>query len=196
MINHNLKNLLILLLITILVLETISSQNHFLDKNSITQDISLIETQNLLDIENFYIEGKNCTVSNCPRGQGICLEDRCLCSYGFLTYNSPDHQHIYCNYKQKSRLMAFFLEFFFPIGIGHAYAGKIYLAIFKFSLFFILICGTCGEVCCLGFEHNKIIVCSAIFIVFTLLLWIALSFFDLFAYAFGFYLDGNGLPMI
>jgi len=197
--NHKLKifkNVILFLSITFLSIEFITPQNLFLDEISTEEEPIQIDISKLAN-EEILSSGKNCTISNCPPGQGICVEDMCLCAYGYTSHNlTQNHPQIYCNYRQKSRLMAFFLEFFFPIGIGHAYAGKTYLAFFKFSLVIILICGTCGELCCIGLDLQKGMICSAISVLFVLLLWIGLSFFDLFAYAFGYYSDGNGVQMI
>lgn len=191
-----LSNIIILFTISLLCLDFISSQTIFLEFPSISNELTQIDISNLSS-SDILSSTNNCTISNCPPGRGICVEDKCLCAYGYVTFNkSENHAQIFCNYKQKSRLTAFFLEFFFPIGIGHAYAGKVYLAIIKFSLFLILVCGTCGELCCIGIENNKGVICSAILILFVLLFWLAMCFFDLFAYAFGYYTDGNGILMI
>ena len=43
-----------------------------------------------------------CTYENCHLYQGVCYEDKCICAYGFTTFNkNPLDPSIYCNYKQK-----------------------------------------------------------------------------------------------
>jgi hypothetical protein len=140
--------------------------------------------------------GKNCSFQNCPLLQGVCFEDQCVCSYGFKTFIVKNEPEIYCNYKQKSRMTAFFLEFFFPIGLGHLYAGKVTLGIIKCSLFCLFFLGLCGEIMCIRLNMNKFLLCSAFTLLADMCLWIVLQIVDLICYAFGFYLDGNGLPMI
>src|SRR5436309_3311942 len=76
--------------------------------------------------------GKTCSFDNCPLFKGVCYEEICICTYGYITYIQENTPQIYCNYAQKSRMTAFFLEFFFPFGAGHLYAGKTVLATIKF----------------------------------------------------------------
>ena len=151
------------------------------------------------EIKSNYIENKQnetCNPKNCPITQGACYENRCVCSYGFATLKVKDQPDINCNYQLKSRMTAFFLEFFFPIGLGHFYAEKYVLALIKFSLFLFFFSSICGELCCIKFRFHKLLICSAFAIVIDMSLWIILQFVDLVCYAFGFYKDGNGFRMI
>lgn len=140
--------------------------------------------------------GKRCNYQNCPLYQGVCVDDTCICSYDYTTFKYENEPLIYCNYKQKSKFTAFFLEFFFPVGAGHLYAGKTLLAVIKFSLFLIFFCGMCSELCSLGMQMNKLVICSAFVILVDMFIWIILQFIDIICYAFGIYKDGNGVAMI
>jgi hypothetical protein len=138
-----------------------------------------------------------CTYENCPLYQGVCYEDKCICAYGFTTFNkNPLEPSIYCNYKQKYKLVAFFLEFFFPVGAGHIYAEKYLHALVKFILFIIFFCAMCGEIFCLNLKMEKMLICSAFTIFADMCLWIVLQFVDILCYGLGIYSDGNSMPMI
>jgi hypothetical protein len=88
-----------------------------------------------------------CSPSNCPPLQGICEKNVCICSKNFKTVNNQyiKSYGINCNYQIKYKLIAFLLELFFPIGVGHIYAEKTNMAILKFTLFVIFILSFCGE---------------------------------------------------
>jgi hypothetical protein len=137
-----------------------------------------------------------CNYQNCPLLQGVCYEDNCICAYGFKTFIKKNDPEIYCNYKQKSRMTAFFLEFFFPIGLGHLYAGKITLALIKFGLFILFFIGLCGELMCIKLNLGNLVLCSAFTLLVDMCLWVTFQFVDLICYALGYYSDGNGVPMI
>ena len=139
---------------------------------------------------------KACNYRNCPPNQGVCYEGECICAYGFTTLDIEEEPLKYCNYKQKSRMTAFFLEFFFPIGLGHIYAAKYLLALIKFSLFFLFFCGVCGEICCMNLNMDKLMFCSAFTLLADMCFWLTFQLVDLICYAFGFYKDGNGVPML
>ena len=62
----------------------------------------------------------------------------CQCYMGYSSYDI-EHQHIhgrylYCCYKKKSQLTAFYLELFIGFGIGHFYIGNINFGLIKFFL--------------------------------------------------------------
>lgn len=139
----------------------------------------------------------SCNVEICPPMQGVCYEDKCICAYGFKTVApQEDEPLIKCNYRQKSHMVAFFLEFFFPVGIGHLYAEKITLTLVKFSIFAVFFVGACGQLCCLNLKINKWIIFTSMLLLFDLVLWIALQIVDIICYVLNYYLDGNGIRMI
>lgn len=86
-----------------------------------------------------------CTSSNCGPRNGFCIDlNTCQCQIGyanFETEESPAGQ--YCTYQQKSQLVAFLLEFFFPIGVGHLYAGRIVNGLIKMGFNVLLPCLLC-----------------------------------------------------
>ena len=68
---------------------------------------------------------------NCPNGKGVCQADTCYCLRGYSTLlNKQDTNPIFCNYEQKSRWIAFFLEFIIP-PIGLIYLGRFVHAFIK-----------------------------------------------------------------
>lgn len=183
------------------IFKTIKNDNS--NNSNFKKDIILLGKNNIMDsdlaiqIDTEKLEshpGKTCNYSNCPLFQGVCYEEKCICGYGFTSVESQPM--IYCNYRQKKRMVAFFLEFFFPLGVGHLYAGKTIMAIIKFTMFIFFFCGLCGELCCISLNINKWQVCSAFVILIDLALWFGLQIVDVVCYAFGFYNDGNGVKMI
>jgi len=88
----------------------------------------------------------------------------CYCHYGYSTYNVKEKiddidptsnndlndiinlDEMRCCYEQKKQIMAFLLEMFTGIGIGHFYLGNLFLGFFKLCcnifLYIILCCGT------------------------------------------------------
>jgi hypothetical protein len=176
-------------------------ESSFLDKQgNQAKSTNLIEKEKeIISFIDSSLDNKiknKCNYENCPLLQGVCYEDNCLCSYGFKTYMKTNDPVIYCNYKQRSRMTAFFLEFFFPIGLGHLYAGKITLALIKFGLFIGFFIGLCGELMCIKLNFEKLVVCSAFTLLADMCLWISIQLVDLVCYALGYYSDGNGVQLI
>ncbi len=139
-----------------------------------------------------------CNQNNCPPNRGYCRGNECICEPNFITLNNAyvKNNGVYCNYKVKSRYMAFLLEFFFPFGIGHFYSGNTVLAIIKLALFIFLLTMCCSVLCCV--VGKVLSACSAIICILVLLSIIGLVFmevFDLISYGLGFYYDGNGVKM-
>ena len=140
-----------------------------------------------------------CNTLNCPSSRGLCNGNICVCEENYLTVNNKQihNNGIFCNYHLKSRFVAFLLEFFFPFGVGHFYAGKSILAIIKLGLFVILISMCCSILCCVvGKPSNN--TCSLILCliaVLSIIGIIVMEIFDLVSYALGIYTDGNGVEM-
>ena len=102
------------------------------------------------------------------------------------------------NYILKSRYIAFLLEFFFPIGAGHFYSGKTILACIKLGMFVVLIISSILVLCCKSknrFNANPGAITLTILILLCILGIFFMQIFDLIGYAFGIYLDGNGVEM-
>ena len=139
-----------------------------------------------------------CNLENCPPSRGLCNGNICVCEENFQTVNNKyvHNNGIFCNYKLKSRFVAFLLEFFFPFGVGHFYAGKTYFAVTKIGLFVLMISMCCTILCCV---NVKAINGCSFFISLVLVLCIigilVMQIFDLIGYALGIYNDGNGVEM-
>ena len=79
----------------------------------------------------------------------------CQCYMGYSSYDIEvqhiNGRYLYCCYKKKSQLTAFYLELFIGFGIGHFYIGNIYFGLIKFFLqiFFCLI------FCCVLYHSCK-----------------------------------------
>ena len=141
-----------------------------------------------------------CNASNCPPLRGLCSNNICVCEDGYTTINNNKIKNdgIFCNYILKSRYIAFLLEFFFPIGAGHFYSGKTILACIKLGMFVVLIISSILVLCCKSknrFNANPGAITLTILILLCILGIFFMQIFDLIGYAFGIYLDGNGVEM-
>ena len=119
---------------------------------------------------------------NCPNRQGFCIQNECICLYGFQTFleNQNPTNPIYCNYQQKNRLPTLVLEFLFP-PIGLFYLGRVIHAIIKLILL------VTASIC--------FFLKTPFSLLFGLLL-ILLQIVDLFRILFGYICDGNGVPIL
>ena len=114
---------------------------------------------------------------NCPINSGFCNLDICECFPGYQTLITQNINPIFCNYKQYSKWLAFFLELFFP-SIGLFYLRRFVHGFIKLILFIIpLILGA-----------NKASVIS-------LLLFTCIYIMDLVGIFLKIYEDGNGVPL-
>ena len=141
-----------------------------------------------------------CNASNCPPLRGLCSDNICVCEEGFTTINNKriKNNGIFCNYRLKSRYIAFILEFFFPFGAGHFYSGKTILASIKLGLFVLLVISFFVILCCRSKNRNESNISSVIFtivIILCLLSIVLMEIFDLIGYAAGIYVDGNGVEL-
>lgn len=135
-----------------------------------------------------------CSYANCPALQGVCDNNTCLCGNGFMTVEQLNDGK-FCNYKTKSKFIAFLFEFFFPFGVGHLYAENATLAMIKFSLFMIFFLSFCFELCFLQAKVGKCLLFITFIFIVDLILWILLQLVDLIGYSLGYYTDGNGIQM-
>ena len=94
---------------------------------------SLIILLCLYSINGACIPGKNC-----PKGQGICQKNKCICINYFWTLknNQSKGPMVFCNYERLNRYKLLIFEFLIP-SLGHFLAGKYYIASVKLSLLFI-----------------------------------------------------------
>ena len=141
-----------------------------------------------------------CNSLNCPPLRGLCNGNICVCEESYITVNN-DKVHnngIFCNYREKSRFIAFLLEFFFPIGAGHFYSGKTILASIKLGMFVFLVVSFIIVLFCKSvnrFNANSGTITLSFLIILCLLGIVLMQIFDLIGYACGIYLDGNGVEM-
>lgn len=113
------------------------SNSTFLETNSTFLETNSTFTE---DIDTDYFENitSNVTTQNCTETgkisqtcslNGFCLENgNCKCLDGWVTHNpNKSSQNYQCNYQQKSRFIAFVLEFGFFLGTGSLYLENIEL---------------------------------------------------------------------
>ena len=139
-----------------------------------------------------------CNVLNCPPLRGICSADLCICEEDYITLNNKyiKNFNVFCNYHLKSRYIAFLLEFFFPFGVGHFYAGKTYFATIKIGLFVLLILMCCGVLCCVNIKDiNSCSFIICLILVLNIIALLIMQMCDLIFYALGIYNDGYGIEM-
>ena len=132
-----------------------------------------------------------CNKYTCPKSRGVCNEENeCICIRGYDTVDDLSKGDFYCNYKKKSKLITFLLEFVIGYGSGHFYIGNVSLATIKMiytSLACLLFC-----------QFNSIkkiteIKKVAVPLERVLLLgWIAWQLIDGLLIFFGYYKDRNG----
>ena len=135
---------------------------------------------------------------------GTCTTDgsSCICDSGHITFESDGS--VQCNYKQKSSLAAFLLQFFLGVegGAGYFYLGKTVLGVGQLLLFWLglipvclIMCGVMGSsasgsdgvaACCgcLGVLYTICWVCGTL----------AWQIYALVQIGTGNELDGNGAP--
>ena len=135
-----------------------------------------------------------CNKYTCPKNRGICNEkNECICLKGYDTVDDLKRGDFYCNYRRKSKLIAFLLEFILGFGAGHFYIGNINLATFKM----IYTSFTCLLFC----QYNsikKITEIKNIAIPVERILifgWVAWQIIDALLIIFGIYKDGNGYEL-
>jgi hypothetical protein len=144
---------------------------------------------------NNFDPNQPCNFTTCSPTQGSCVENKCLCFEGYTTLPKPFEPH--CNYKQKSKFIALFLELFFPVGAGHLYAERTISALIKLFTFMLIMCAFCCNLCFIfvGLEQ-KFLICPSIVFILALITWLILQGIDLVCFGFGIYKDGNGIEMI
>ena len=131
-----------------------------------------------------------CNKYTCPKNRGECNENNeCICFKGYDTVDDLSKGDFYCNYKKKSKLYTFLLEFVLGFGSGHFYLGNKLLATIKM----IYTTLTCFLFCQFNnikviTEYKKIANLERYF----LLGWIVWQILDGFLIYFGVYKDGNG----
>jgi hypothetical protein len=171
-------------------------------KKEIVNDIKEISKVNnnkeklVKNSQNSDLLAGDCNFNTCPLGKGTCFEGNCICDIGYTTL---PNDKISCEYEQRDHSVAFFLEFFFPLGAGHFYAEQMLYGLVKSVLFILLCLFWCGDICnlrirfTLNSKWDKIHMGSVLvnFIAFTLM-----HLIDLICFGFNIYKDGNGIDLI
>lgn len=135
-----------------------------------------------------------CNKYTCPLLNGKCGRDNeCECVFGYTTIDNIKFGDFHCNYKMKSQVKAFLLEFLIGFGIGHFYIGNKILALVK--LLFASM--TCFIICQLpSIEKIKSIKICAYYIQMIfgsfLIIW---QIVDSVLIGCGVYKDNNGIPL-
>lgn len=137
----------------------------FLISFNVCQVFSALRGTNVTIVNNTVVDmvsyAHNCSSSYQCSYNGFCTNDKfCHCNAGYITY--PSGNTFGCNYKQKSTITAFCLQFFlgYISGAGYLYLGKIPLGIGELFLFwggliFICIAGGCLVVYCKKPDNKK-----------------------------------------
>ena len=132
-----------------------------------------------------------CNQYTCPKNRGTCNElNECVCIKGYETVDDLSKGDFYCNYRRKSKLIAFLLEFVLGYGAGHFYMGHTFLATIKMiytSFTCLLFC--LHESIRKITEYKKIAIPLERFAVYGWIIWQCLDGLLIF---FNFYNDGNG----
>ena len=135
-----------------------------------------------------------CNKYTCPKSRGVCNENNeCVCIKGYDTVDDLSLGDFYCNYKKRSKLMAFLLEFVLGFGSGHFYMGHTTLATIK-MIYTSLTC----LMFCQYHSIRKITELKSFAVPLERILlvgWAAWQIIDGLLIAFGFYKDGKGYKL-
>jgi len=135
-----------------------------------------------------------CNKYTCPKSRGVCTEqNECICIKGYDTIDDLSLGDFYCNYRKKSKLIAFLLEFVIGFGAGHFYMGHNILATIKM----IYTSVTCLLFC--QFDSIKVITeLKRVAVPLERILiagWAVWQIIDGLLICFNFYKDGNGYEL-
>ena len=132
-----------------------------------------------------------CNKYTCQKSRGVCNENNeCVCIKGYDTIDDLSRGDFYCNYRKKSKLIAFLLEFVLGFGSGHFYLGKTILATIKMvytSLTCLMFCQfhSITELKRFAIPLERVLLVG----------WAIWQILDGILIAFGFYKDGNGYEL-
>ncbi len=127
----------------------------------------------------------------------------CKCGEGFANYDYPSQpkSNVYCQYEQKKQIIAFLLEFFVSLGVGHFYAGRVLFGAFKLLILLgpiIVIILTCFCGITLKPDESASNCISIMTVIFACvfccasLIW---QMVDIILFGINSYKDGNGVPL-
>ena len=152
------------------------------------------------EVEDFKVDAEiTCTKDSCSNGK--CVDGDCICFEGYAsnisklkTYKKKS-QVVFCEYKLKEHIVAFLLETFFVIGIGHLYSGRMTHGIVKMLciLLFIVL-----DVIIKNLMGGKSLKARNGYYSFSLALYFSIiiyQLFDIVMLGLNRYSDGNGMPL-
>jgi hypothetical protein len=151
----------------------------------------------------YFTRNIQCDNKNCPAPYAVCSDNntcRCLPGYANFIAEGQATPGYYCNYEQKKQLVAFLLEMFVSMGVGHFYTGRVLMGIIKLLvllgpvMFGILMC--CSSIIKSSSDTSS---CAGLFFmvgscacVCAALVW---QLVDLIMFGINNYKDGNGVPL-
>jgi hypothetical protein len=177
-------------------------QDAGIDRNA-KSIVFLNSNYNKEDQTYFYKDNIVCTQNNCPF-PNVCTDATvCRCAEGYANFHTETMDpNVYCTYLQKKQLVAFLLEFFVTLGIGHFYAGRILFGVLKLLVYLgPIIIGILMCCCGLALKPNEnssgclglmTLICSCAFCCAALAWQLA----DLIMFGLNNYKDGNGVPLL
>jgi len=169
-----------------------------------TTDSTVTATTTPVDPNEQYYITKNiqCNTKNCRPPNAVCSDaSTCRCLPGYANFVKKDQANpgYYCNYEQKKQLVAFLLEMFLGLGVGHFYTGRVLFGVFKLLVLIgPLILGVL--MCCSTLvKSSDTSSCVGLFVMIgsclcicTALVW---QLVDLIMFGINSYKDGNGVPL-
>jgi TM2 domain-containing membrane protein YozV len=163
--------------------------------NNNNNNNNLLISTNEEENKYFTIQNIVCYSNTCKYPYAVCLTSTvCKCIQGYANFIKDGAGNgLYCQYSQKKQSVAFILELFFPLGVGHFYSGRVLLGIIKL----ILLIAPCF-LCCSSFFCNPEKDEKGIFgflIMGISVLYVLWQFIDLIILLCNGYNDGNGVPM-
>ena len=151
----------------------------------------------------YFTRNIKCDNKNCPAPYAVCSDDktcRCLPGYANFIAEGQTSPGYYCNYEQKKQLVAFLLEMFVSMGVGHFYSGRVLMGVIKLLvllgplMFGILMC--CSSIVKSSSDTSS---CAGLFFmvgscacVCAALVW---QLVDLIMFGINNYKDGNNVPL-
>ena len=143
-----------------------------------------------------------CDNKNCQAPYGVCADaSTCKCLNGYANFVAEGQAFpgSYCNYEQKKQLVAFLLEMFVGMGVGHFYSGRVLFGVFKLLILLgplvlgVLMC--CSSIVkssdtstCMGL----VVMIGSCACICTAVVW---QLVDLIMFGINSYKDGNGVPL-
>lgn len=172
--------------------QTLENVNSFLE---ISTEITLKEDQSFTPFFNNTIVQGVCSSYNCMEPNGQCIDEySCECQPGYSDINKfyTNEKIQRCSYKLKKQFIAFLLEFFLIIGIGHFYSSRYLYGALKAAAFIFVIL---FDFCLRAKQkqpRTRVISIVVYVLYFLLLIW---HTFDIVMFGINKFRDGNDLPL-